>query len=1374
MKNFAIPFNIEALQSSSNNQYTVDEVFSSRTIPIKLQAAKVAFSKEGGIAVLQHFDVVYSIICKFDELDTSIRQQTWDMLLKAGKNYGMYLASLLTGKTSESPQKLNPECRNRHKNAVKMIVYLLVQMADLFQGKFNQMNEAATRTISSGKKRTKSTKSKSDDDPTVFWIGECEILIRLLMTYVDLDIHRLWEPSLVEDDFLNQISSICYKMLESHDLYKNASIKSPIFHVLGCLLKKFDQVMSTGLKILQLLQHFSYLASALAEGVSMWHETYKCKTIVTGVLREISHIPEDEFVRDSDSAKNIGVFLVELSKCAPSATLANFSLMLERMNEESYSMRNTVLVMMGEIILKSLSGEGLDDKAKSARDQFLDYLHDHANLDPNAFTRSKSLQIWIMLVKEQALPLKRYPELVELCESLLLDKSNLVRKFSVQLLNSILQFNPFASKLPLDVLQDGRDDAKLKLAQLEEAGAKVSPAPQTTESSEDAENDRNVAFEDGENMQSESQETENKEDPEITKQKDIVNYLNNSVQFVERLQACVPALCDLLRSKVHTDVIEAIGFFTVACQFNLSFAFIGVTAMLQQIWHEEQKIRDAVVAAYRLLYFTPEASTPRARAGMIVDNLMNHMSVSSVGKLKSLEALLKHLSQSDDITSGIVQTLWDRFTKPELNNSTSINTVDTYEQQKLAVQLIGFLANSNPSIVKSKIDVLVTHGLLKVLEDFPEAPERLVDFSLAFHTCETLGQLQTKKVAAGKYRKCIRLPETHDLFSCLHQLMMKGFSHKSANWEHFSMEAISLIYELSERPDKLCELIIQQMLQVIQENSNITDTKTKSMLVARFYMIVGQVGIKHLVYLEVAVQSEVKHRRKLKEKKEESEKKKSMRRSVGRRSGADKSDTNLEEDMGVGGATADDAEQEFIRNITENEILSKDNLLGMLAPCLVRACFAQTNISPSGVDVAIEATASLALAKLMQISSKFCEDHLQVLFTLLEKSTHEIVRANLVVPIGDLCVRFPNLLEPWTAHLYARLKDESSLVRIYAVKVLSNLILNDMVKVKGHVSEMARCTVDRDENIMMLTKKFFTELSTKGNAIYNVMPDIISRLSAPDAEVEEEQFHEIMKFLFTFIQKEKHSESLVEKLCHRFQATRTRRQWQDLALCLSFLSYSEKSVRRLQENFSLFADKLADEKVYQCFSSIVAKAKKLTKSDVKVQVEELGTLIDECHQKGVSDDQTAAKAAAVVKKSRKGSSIRSPRASIAWPARSPLAGDDVATKPTAKRKRNIDFDDSESDEDFHSSGEAENPQPAANSKSNVALRVARKINKPMRRVTINFSSDSEEDETKENYAIIQSTAEAEEPPPDLEDSNDTPIRRKKTPARRMTRSRVRT
>ena len=62
---------------------------------------------------------------------------------------------------------------------------------------------------------------------------------------------------------------------------------------------------------------------------------------------------------------------------------------------------------------------------------------------------------------------------------------------------------------------------------------------------------------------------------------------------------------------------------------------------------------------------------------------------------------------------------------------------------------------------------------------------------------------------------------------------------------------------------------------------------------------------------------------------------------------------------------------------------------------------------------------------------------------------------------------------------FFRLRDESRLVRKYTLQVLTHLILNDMVKVKGQISELACCIVDNDDQIAGLAKLFFHELAKK-------------------------------------------------------------------------------------------------------------------------------------------------------------------------------------------------------------------------------------------------------------------------------------------------------
>ena len=97
----------------------------------------------------------------------------------------------------------------------------------------------------------------------------------------------------------------------------------------------------------------------------------------------------------------------------------------------------------------------------------------------------------------------------------------------------------------------------------------------------------------------------------------------------------------------------------------------------------------------------------------------------------------------------------------------------------------------------------------------------------------------------------------------------------------------------------------------------------------------------------------------------------------------------------------------------------------------------------------VRSAAVLTLCKFMCVSSAFCEAQLQLLFSVVKHETTPAVRANVAVALGDLAVRHPNLVEPWTAHLYAQLHDGSLRVRKNVLMVLTHLILNDMVKVRA-------------------------------------------------------------------------------------------------------------------------------------------------------------------------------------------------------------------------------------------------------------------------------------------------------------------------------------
>jgi condensin complex subunit 1 len=115
-------------------------------------------------------------------------------------------------------------------------------------------------------------------------------------------------------------------------------------------------------------------------------------------------------------------------------------------------------------------------------------------------------------------------------------------------------------------------------------------------------------------------------------------------------------------------------------------------------------------------------------------------------------------------------------------------------------------------------------------------------------------------------------------------------------------------------------------------------------------------------------------------------------------------------------------------------------------------------------------------------------------------------------------------------------------VRYNTLMVITHLVLNDMIKVKGQVSHVAHSLNDPDEAIAELAKLFFIKLSERSNnPVYNLLGDIIGIFSQDQGSMEKEgavagaaggavtdmpvlsreQFQSTMHFLLSFVQKDK-------------------------------------------------------------------------------------------------------------------------------------------------------------------------------------------------------------------------------------------------------------
>ena len=213
-----------------------------------------------------------------------------------------------------------------------------------------------------------------------------------------------------------------------------------------------------------------------------------------------------------------------------------------------------------------------------------------------------------------------------------------------------------------------------------------------------------------------------------------------------------------------------------------------------------------------------------------------------------------------------------------------------------------------------------------------------------------------------------------------------------------AQSAVKVVYQLGEGPDTFMGNIVKQVVDRINQNKpEVGDTKVSTLVLRRLCQLIGEIALNQLNYLDVNVFNELKRRNHLREMKHEKEKKKAeaekkkKRQSIMRVTALGTPNVNSsveDDDMGVMGAEADDAESEFIRSVCEKEMLFGDTLLNCFTPLLVAICSNPVKYA----DADLRCSAGVALCKYMLMSSDFADKHLRLIFTMLEKEVEPVIR----------------------------------------------------------------------------------------------------------------------------------------------------------------------------------------------------------------------------------------------------------------------------------------------------------------------------------------------------------------------------------------------
>ncbi|KAH9939915.1 non-SMC mitotic condensation complex subunit 1-domain-containing protein [Amylocystis lapponica] len=715
-------------------------------------------------------------------------------------------------------------------------------------------------------------------------------------------------------------------------------------------------------------------------------------------------------------------------------------------------------------------------------------------------------------------------------------------------------------------------------------------------------------------------------------------YYAEALNFIRQLEEGMLTVQRLLASTNKLEVLEAIEFFRVTHEYKFDGAEVGIKKMLHLIWTKDNNatsedgkelkgVRSRLLECYRSLYFDalPDME-PKQQVNRIAKNMIELTYDATLAELTSLEEMMRWMMEDGQIHGDVIAKLWHVY---------SSDRPLPKPQRRGAVIALGMLALAKRSVVADRVETLVKVGLGNLGK---------ADLTLARYTCVALQRLNgsAKKVKGSLLDKSLRLDMENPLFRKLQDAVEHPC--RSKEWFGMAEQAINTVYALGERPDVLCDSLIRNLTRkafrrqeraktpppkdpdamdeddVQEEHDNAADKSQAqpeeekdngdAFALSQLLFVVGHVAIKHIVYLEL-VEREWKRQKHEREQGLWSEK-----LAAGRNSPTRSSKDQEELDQVAG--NAEDEIGERIAVTRETELLyGPDSLLATYGPMIVHICGSPHKFK----NRTLRAAATLAFSKFLCVSSRFCDQHHHLLFKVLETSKDASIRSNIVIALGDVAVSFSSIIDENSNELYKGLSDDDLVVKKNTLMVLTHLILNGMIKVKGQLGEMAKCLEDLDERIADLAKLFFSELSTKDNAIYNNLPDVISHLSVGAHAVDEPVFQSTMRYIFSFIEKEKQAENIVEKLCQRFRLSEDPRQWRDIAYCLSLLPFkSERSVKKLIEGLQFYRDKLHEETVFGRFQEILTKArsnKSANKPDAELN--EFENILEENKRQGEED-----------------------------------------------------------------------------------------------------------------------------------------------------------
>lgn len=457
----------------------------------------------------------------------------------------------------------------------------------------------------------------------------------------------------------------------------------------------------------------------------------------------------------------------------------------------------------------------------------------------------------------------------------------------------------------------------------------------------------------------------------------------------------MPNILDkLLHSDNDTDVLFSCDFVYKAYLMNISYAESYIHKILTLVFNESEKISQKIISIISSVYIYQKDCEKFQSSENIAKNLIKLSYNNNIQEKMSLEQLIRGLVKEENIGSKVIDCLFEIAIKSE-------NTKNII----YSLNILYIISSEKPILIYSGKNIKKIEEITNYLLEIKKI--NCDTFDIGKYYCKLISNINNNVLNDDLVKSADSIIENL-LFS---NINMNVYYNE---WFNFCETAISSLRDINAEPDKLYNKYIIRFSDRL-----IKGDKINSNYLSQLYHILGCIALNTFIYCDSIVRKLKLQNNRLS--------KTSQRKSKG----------NDEDDLMamVGSHNENEIYDQILLTIS-NKSLLYDNLLSSYTPLLLKIIYNKDNKYNS---INLQRSAVLCLCKFMVISENYCKENIQLLFTLLLHSPDITIKCNIIISLGDLVFRYPNVLEQYTSSIYSGLRDEVYFLLLFRMKELEEI-----------------------------------------------------------------------------------------------------------------------------------------------------------------------------------------------------------------------------------------------------------------------------------------------------------------------------------------------